>query len=73
MKDEQARALLRGMSEGELPMPSWDRVDLRARFEDQFDARREPFRVLPWVQLAVYAGVGLALAGLAVWAILRIS
>lgn len=72
MKDETARALLRGMAEDELPAPSWNRVDLRARLEDQFEERREPFRVLPWVQLAVYAGGGFGLAVLAIWAFVTV-
>lgn len=67
MKDETARELLRGMAEDELPAPSWNRVSLRASFEDQLAERRAPYRVLPWVQIAVYAGTGLTLAGLAVW------
>ncbi len=71
MKDETVRRLVRQMGEDDLPTPSWNRVSLRAKFEDQFEARREPFRVLPWVQLAVYAGIGLMLAGLAVWAFLQ--
>lgn len=72
MKDETARALLRGMAEDELPAPSWNRVDLRARFEDQFEERREAFRVLPWVQLVVYAGGGIVLAALAIWTFLAL-
>lgn len=68
MKEEAARELVRRMAGEELPAPSWNRVDLRARFEDQFAARRESFRVLPWVQLAVHAGIGIALAALAVLA-----
>lgn len=71
MKDETAQQLMRGLAQEELPTPSWNRVNLRASFEDQLAGRRARFRMLPWVQVAVYAGVGLALAGLAVWALLQ--
>ena len=71
MKDETAQQLMRGLAQEELPTPSWNRVNLRASFEDQLAVRRARFRMLPWVQVAVYAGVGLALAGLAVWALLQ--
>lgn len=70
MKDETARQIVRRMADEDLPAPSWNRVSLRAEFEDQFDVRRKPFGVLPWVQMGVYAGLGVVLAGLAVWAIL---
>lgn len=63
-------------AEDETPTPSWNRVNLRASFEDQLAGRRAPFRMLPWVQVAVHAGVGLALAGLAglaVWLLLNLA
>lgn len=73
MKDETARQLLGGLAEDDIPTPSWNRVNLRASFEDQLAGRRAPFRMLPWVQVAVYAGVGLALAGLAVWVLFNLA
>ena len=73
MKDETAQQLLRGLAGDEIPNPSWNRVNLRASFEDQLERHRAPFRMLPWVQVAVHAGVGLALAGLAVWLLLNLA
>lgn len=73
MKDETAQQLLRGLAGDEIPNPSWNRVNLRASFEDQLERHRAPFRMLPWVQVAVYAGAGLALAGLAVWVLVLLA
>ncbi|MFO7324402.1 MAG: hypothetical protein DIU62_001680 [Pseudomonadota bacterium] len=73
MKDEKTRELLQGMADEELPIPDWRRVSLRARFEDEFERRRAAFRTMPWVQLAVYAIIGIALAVLVAWAVLELS
>jgi hypothetical protein len=73
VKDETARELVRKIGEEELPVPSWTRVTMRAKFEDQFATRRAPFEALPWVQLGAYAGVGITLAALAVWAIFALA
>lgn len=73
MKDETARELVRKMADDELPIPSWNRVNMRASFENQIATRRTPFNRLLWVELAVYAGVGITLAAIAMWAALELA
>lgn len=72
MKDETARELVRKMADDDLPVPSWNRVSMRASFEDQIAIRRAPFNRLHWVELAVYAGIGITLAAVAIWAVLEL-
>jgi hypothetical protein len=73
MKDDNVRELLQDLATDELPMPDWGRVGLRARFEEEISRRREAFRRLPWVQVAVFVLTGLSLATLAAWLVLKVT
>jgi len=67
VKEETARELVRTIAAEELPQPAWAKVTMRAGLEDEFAARRRPFAALRWVEVAVYAGLGVTLAAVALW------
>lgn len=69
MKEETARDLVRAMAADDLPVPAWTRVTMRATFEDQLETRRAPFAPLVWIETAIYAGVGISIAAMVLWAI----
>ncbi len=69
MKEERAREFVRTMAANDLPVPSWTHVTVRATLEDQLAVRRAPFTSLIWIETAIYAGAGIAIAALSLWLI----
>jgi hypothetical protein len=69
VNDKTIRTLVRTIAAGELPVPPWSRVQMRATFEDRLAPRRAPLRLLVWIEMAIYVGVGIAIAAVATWAI----
>jgi len=69
MSEEKIQELVRTMAKGELPMPPWSRVQIRATFEDEMAPRQAPILRLSWLEMAIYVGVSIAIAALATWAI----